>query len=386
MKKLKISIISGSRAEYGILYWIIKELNTVKNFKINFIVSGSHLSKNFGYTIKQIKKDKIEVNEKVFINVEKDTILDINKSISEGIIAFTKVFIKNKPDLIMLVGDRFETFSAAISAYTLRIPIAHIHGGEITEGAYDEGFRHSITKMSHIHFASNKIHKKRIIQLGENSKNVYVVGAPGIDNIYRLKLYNKISLEKKLKIKFANRNLLITLHSETLNTEKNISNINNLIGAINSLDNTNIFFTLANPDVGGNIINKIINKYVLQNREKSYVFKSLGQKNYLSLLKYVDVVIGNSSSGIIEVPSFKKASINLGNRQSGRLQAKSIINCDNQKKDILKAINRVYSKNFQKKLKNIVNPYGDGNASKKIVKILKEKNMKDIIIKKFYDL
>lgn len=387
-KKLNIAVVTGSRAEYGLLYWLIKSLDS--NNKINFklIVTGMHLSKKFGNTINEIKKDGFKIDSKIDLNLKSDSELDIGNSISLGVKKFTKKFINLKLDLLFLLGDRFEIFSAAAAANVTRTPIAHIHGGETTLGSNDEVYRHAITKMSHLHFTSTNAYKKRVIQLGEDPKNVFVVGAPGLENIKKLKLLSKTELEKKIHYKFSKKNLLITYHPTTLDKDKNSTERKfvNLLKALDRLKNTNLIFTKANADTGGAKINLLIDDYIKKNSQKSWSFTSMGQINYLSSLKYMDGVIGNSSSGIIEAPSLKIGTINIGDRQKGRIMSKSIINCSDNINDIIKSINKLYTKRFKKSLSEMKNPYDYGFASKKIINHLFTIDLNNIIKKKFYDL
>ena len=381
----KLFVITGSRAEYGILKNLIKELKKDKYFKTDVIATGMHLSKEFGYTINEILKDKIKVKHKININLNSDKPYGISKSTGTGIIKFSKFFSKNRPDLAVVLGDRFEILAACTAAYFHRIPVAHLHGGESTEGLVDEGIRHSITKMSHIHFVSTKKYKKKVIQLGEAPKNVHLVGAVGIESIKKNKYLSKEFLEKELNIRFAKRNILVTFHSVTLENNTSKIQFKNLLTSLKKLKDTNIFFTKTNSDTYGRVINRLIDAFAKKNNN-CFVFKSLGSQNYLSVLKFVDLVVGNSSSGIIEVPSFKIPTINIGDRQKGRVQASSTINCNPTSKEITRSINKAYSPKFRKKLRNLKNPYDSGLTSLKIIKQLKKKKLNSLIKKKFYEI
>ena len=309
-------MLTGSRADYGLFYWLIKEMTQSKKIDLKIIVSGMHLLKDFGNTIKEIRKDGFKVNSIVNIKLKIDTDFGIAKSIGLGVKNFTSVFQRIRPDLLVLMGDRFETFAAATSANILRLPIAHIHGGETTLGAFDEAFRHSITKMSHLHFTSTRTYRKRVIQLGEHPRRVFYVGAPGLENIIRFKMLSKKEISQKLFYKFAKKNFMITYHPVTLENNTSEKHFKNILKAINKLKNTHFIFTKANADTGGRIINTLIDKYVKNNPEKAWKYESLGQLKYLSVLKFMDGVVGNSSSGIIEAPSLGIATINIGDRQS----------------------------------------------------------------------
>ncbi len=384
--KKKICVVTGSRAEYGLLYWFMKEIKREKNLKLQLVVTGMHLSPVFGNTIKEILKDGFKVNRKVKMLLPNDTPASIAKSVGVGMIKFADVLNDLKPDMLVVLGDRFELISATYAALIARIPVAHFHGGELTEGLIDDATRHSITKMSHLHFVANKVYKKRVIQLGENPKSVFNVGGTGIDNIKKLKLLNKNKLEKKLKIKLKKKNIIVTFHPVTLEVSTAKNSFNELLKALRKKKDINIIFTKTNADTDGRIIIKQIEKFVRENKNRSCCFTSLGQLNYLSLLQYVDGVVGNSSSGLLEVPTYKIGTINIGDRQGGRLKALSVIDCKTNYKSIIKAINTLYSNKFQKRLKKTINPYGNGGASKKAVKILKRTSLKNIIKKKFYNI
>ena len=379
-----IFVVSGSRADYGLLYYLIKGIKEDEFLKLSIVATGMHLSESFGNTYTEIEKD-FKINFKVPVLNESDSAYGITRSIGDGVSNFGKLFQDNKPDLLIILGDRYEILAASIAALIHNIPIAHLHGGEKTEGAFDEAIRHSITKMSHIHFVSHNEYRDRVIQLGEQPENVFNVGALGIENIKKLSLLNLNELEGKLNFKFSSRNLLVTFHPETLGKKKSIAQIQELFNALIQLKDTQIIITLPNADPEGLSLIAYINEFA-SSYSNFHVFKSLGQLKYLSCIKYVDGVIGNSSSGILEVPSFKKGTINIGDRQKGRIQSDSIINCSANTKDILLAIDSLYSKTFQKGLKYSENPYGDGSSSGKIISIIKKINTKNLLMKSFYDL
>ena len=381
----KICIVTGSRAEYGLLRNLILNLKKEKKFKISLIVTGTHLSNKHGLTINEIKKDKHKISKKINLNITKDDSIGIAKSISIGINKFTTFFEKIKPDLLIVLGDRFEILTAAISATICRLPICHLHGGELTEALLDDVFRHSITKMSQIHFAATNNYKKRIIQLGENPKKVFCIGGLGVDSIKKHKILNKKELEKILKIKFLKKSVLVTFHPETLNKKSTKKNFKELTIALKKLKDTTIIFTMPNYDIESLVIHKLIKQFTRENKNSHY-FKSLGQKNYYSCCKQVDCMVGNSSSGLLEMPTFKKFSINIGDRQKGRDRAKSVIDCKFENKKILKAINYSLNKRNQKTLVNIKNPYGNGGATRRIISLLKKENFNNLIKKKFYDI
>ena len=381
----KICVVTGTRAEYGLLYWLMKEIEADKELELQLIVTGMHLSPEFGLTYKEIEKE-FSVNKKIEMLLSSDTSVGISKSMGLAQISFAESYDELKPDIVIVLGDRYEIFSATSAAMIARIPIAHIHGGEKTEGLIDEPIRHSITKMSHLHFTATDEYKNRVIQLGENPSRVFNVGGMGIENIKRLKLLSKDEFEKSIEFKLNIKNILVTFHPVTLENSTAQEQFKELLDAIDELEDTNIIFTKANSDTDGRVINQMIDEYVTKNSHKSIVFTSLGQLRYLSALQYVDAVVGNSSSGLAEAPSFKIGTINIGDRQKGRIKASSVIDCEPNKDSILNSFEKLYSKEFQETLKTTINPYGDGYASKKIVEILKSVDLGNILKKSFYDL
>ena len=385
MRKKKLCVVTGSRAEYGLLYWLMKAIDADKDLELQLIVTGMHLSKDFGLTYKEIEKD-FKINKKIDIDLSIDTSLGISNSMSIALKLIAKAYDELKPDIILILGDRYEIFSAASAAMIAKIPLAHFHGGELTEGSWDDCIRHCVTKMSHIHFTAADEYKKRVIQLGEDPNTVFNVGALGIENIKRLQLLSKKEFEKSIKFKLNKKNLLITFHPATLENNSSKKQFQQLLDALDELNDTNLIFTKSNSDLNGKIINQMIDDYTNRNSKKSIGFISLGQLKYLSILQYVDAVVGNSSSGIIEAPSFKIGTINIGDRQRGRLQASSVINCEPKKKLILKALKKLYSKKFCRNIKNSSNPYYNGYSSQKILNVIKKTNLKTLIKKPFYNL
>ena len=382
---MKCCVITGTRAEFGLLYWLMKEIQKDRNLELQTIVTGMHLSPEFGNTYKEVEKE-FTIDQKIETLLSSDTIVGVSKSMGLGLISFSETFDRLKPDLIIVLGDRFEIFAAVSAAMISRIPVAHLHGGEATEGLVDEAIRHSITKMSHLHFTATSEYKKRVIQLGEQPKMVHNVGGLGIDNILKLELLSKENLEKEISFRFNKLTFLVTFHPVTLENHTSEAQFQNLLDALGLFENAKIIFTKCNADTDGRVINKMIDKYAKNNKDRVSAYFSLGQLRYLSALKHVDVIIGNSSSGLAEVPSFKKATINIGDRQNGRIKAKSVIDCNPEIKDIQKAINRAISLEFKEILQNCNNPYGEGGASKKIVEIIKTTDFDNILKKKFYNL
>ena len=377
MSKRKICVVTGTRAEYGLFYPILKKIEKSDKLELQLIASTMHLSSEFGLTYKQIEQDGFKIDDKIENLLSVDSKSAIAKSTGLATILLSDSFTRLNPDVVLLLGDRFETFAAALTAMLLNIPIAHIHGGEITQGAVDEQIRHAITKMSHIHFTSTQEYKHRIIQMGENKDNIFNVGAPGIDNIMNLELLSKDDLEKDLNWYFGEKSALFTYHPITLeNTDLN-KDIDKILRSIKESD-LNILFTYANSDDNGRLINSKIEVFCKKNPKKYKLVKSLGQLRYLSAMKYVDILIGNTSSGIIEAASFKKPVVNIGNRQKGRLQSNNIVNCK------IKTLNSAIDEAMNLDCQDIVNIYGDGNSSSKIISVMENIDLN--IIKKFTDL
>ena len=385
--KRKICFITGTRAEYGLLRQLILDASKDKSITTQLIVTGTHLSERHGFTYKEIETDGITISKKVDLKIKGDSSREVIQYISEGLNGFSKAFDILKPNMIVVLGDRYEILAAAISAMISNIPIAHLHGGETTEGAFDEAIRHSITKMSHLHFVAAPEYQKRVNQLGEVPQNIFLVGGLGVDAIHRVKLMKKSELEESLDFSFGKRNFLITVHPETLEKNKTPKEqMGELLAALESLKDTKFIFTLPNADTNNIQISKMIEEFQARHPYSSKVFSSLGQLRYYSTLKFVDAVVGNSSSGLTEAPSFKIGTINIGGRQSGRLKALSVIDCDFDKNQILRSIKTLQSKSFQKKLLTITNPYGAPGAPQKILQHIKKISLNNILKKNFYDL
>lgn len=369
----RVALVTSTRSEYGIMYRLIDKLSVDKDVDFYLLVTGMHLSDKFGVTKNEITQP---VYKEIDIDIEKEPAYSLALAIEK----FYNVFREIKPDILVVLGDRFEIMGVVQAAMLNNIPVAHIHGGEITEGAIDDAIRHSITKMSHLHFTSCEEYRKRVIQLGENPKRVFNIGSLGVENIKKIQLLSKTDLEESLGFNFTEKNILVTFHPVTLEGDVK-KQFNELLDALNNLKDTNIIITCPNADPGNDEIFELIQKFKLLNKN-IYVYKSLGMQRYLSCLKYVDMVVGNSSSGIIEVPSFKIPTINIGNRQKGRIQAESIINCIPEKNNILSAIDIAYKKDFS----NTINPYEKEDTLENLLKILKNYDLNNIIKKNFYDL
>jgi len=382
---MKICTVTGSRAEFFILKNLIAKFQKERTIKHDLLVTGSHNSNLFGKTINFIKKEKIKVKSIINLNIKSDNPNDIAKYLAVGIQKFSEKYLKIKPNLLLILGDRYEIYSAVVAAYLNRIPIAHIHGGEITQGSLDEGIRHSITKFSNIHFVSTKEYSTRVNQLGENKKYIFNVGSLGVESTKKYKIFDKKNLEELLNIKFNKKNVLMTFHPETTKSkQENITNLNKFLHCLKSLKTTTIIITIPGADHYYKTILSILKKFIKKNKN-FFLFKSLGQDYYFSLCKIVDFMIGNSSSGIIEMPSFKKGTINLGIRQLGRVQANSILNVDFNESKILNAIKKIYSKKFNLLLESVVNPYEKNNTSSKILNVIKNIDLKKIKHKQFFD-
>ncbi|MED0658397.1 UDP-N-acetylglucosamine 2-epimerase [Bacillus smithii] len=381
MNKRKICVVTGTRAEYGLLYWLMKEIQADPDLELQIIATGMHLSPEFGLTYKQIEEDGFVINEKVEMLLSSDTPVGVAKSLGLGTIGFADSLNRLKPDILVLLGDRFEILAAAQAAMIARILIAHIHGGEVTYGAYDDAIRHAVTKMSYVHFVTTEEHRKRVIRLGEHPNRVYNVGAPGIENIVRMSLLTKEQLEELLGIALEEPVFLITHHPTTLSSNP-IEGTEELLEALNNFKNATMIFTKANADNNGRKINSLISAYVSQNPRKRKLFDSLGQLKYLSLLKYANVIIGNSSSGLFEAPYLETPTINIGNRQSGRIRPSSVFDCDPNVKEITEAITKALNYKFENDDQYKI--FGDGKTSKRILSILKKIEIKPIM-KKFYD-
>ena len=382
---MKICVATGTRAEYGLLRPLMTAIKNEPNWQLQILVTGAHLSPEFGLTFQEIEKDGFHIDKKVEMLLSSDTASSIVKSMGLGMIGFSDALRDLNPDLLVILGDRYEMLALASSTLIFTIPIIHLHGGEITEGAYDDAIRHSISKMSHLHFASTEEYKNRIIQLGENPKFVHNVGAIGLDSVKKLPLLSQDELEQELDFQFKKYNYQVTFHPSTLDKESPEKQFQILLNVIDKQEDSFFVFTKANADTGGRIINKMIDDYVSKNSDKARAFSSLGNLRFLSLVKFCDAVVGNSSSGILEVPSLKTATINIGDRQKGRIQAESIINTKVSEIEILDAFEKVKSEEFKNIVKNSVNPYGSGDTTEKMMAELREINLEAFRTKQFYD-
>ena len=381
---IKITVFTGTRAEYGLLYWLIKDIELDPQLQLQLIVSGTHLSPEFGLTYKEIEADGFKIDEKVDILLSSDTPVGTAKSLGLGVIGFSDSLSRLDPNVVVILGDRYEALAMAQTAMIMKKPILHLHGGEISEGAYDDAFRHAITKLSYLHATSTEKHRERVIQLGEMPGRVVNVGAIGLDHLSRTKLLSLEELATSLDFQLNQPYFLVTYHSVTLGNEDPVEAVKSLLLALDDFDSHQVILTFPNADDGGRKIIPLLEKYASLSPDRVLLIPSLGQKRYLSAVKYSDAVIGNSSSGIIEVPSFDVPTINIGLRQKGRLAAKSVINCAPNIFVIKEAIDIAISKKYKIKGEKILNPYGQGDASSKVIKMIK--NMTFSPMKTFYDM
>jgi GDP/UDP-N,N'-diacetylbacillosamine 2-epimerase (hydrolysing) len=344
-----------------------------------------HMSPEFGLTYRDIEADGFHIDRKLEMLTSSDSSAGVTKSVGLGMIAFADAFEQLQPDIVLVLGDRFEILAAASAALMARLPLAHLHGGEVTEGAFDDAIRHAITKMAHFHFVAAEPYRRRVIQLGESPERVFVSGGLGVDTIRKTPLLTRAELESSLDFHLGKKNLLVTFHPVTLEPGAGPAHMAELLKALDQLEETKLIFTMPNADTGSRELIRMIEEFV-STRQHAKAFTSLGQLRYLSCMAHMDGVVGNSSSGLAEVPSFKKGTVNIGDRQRGRLRAESVIDCQPDSASILAAIERIYSAAFQTKLESVVNPYGNGGASEMIVDVLKNHELGDIVKKSFHDL
>jgi GDP/UDP-N,N'-diacetylbacillosamine 2-epimerase (hydrolysing) len=383
--KRKICVITGTRAEYGLLQLLIQGLKDDPQTLLQLVVTGMHLSPEFGSSYRNIENDGFFIDRKVEMLLSSDSDVGIGKSFGLGVIGFVEAISELSPHLILVLGDRFEILAAVSAALFLKVPVVHLHGGEVTEGALDESMRHAITKMSQVHCVATDEYRKRVIQLGEIPERVHCVGGLGVDMIKHTYLMDRYDLERDLDFKFRTKNLLVTLHPETLATMPPEKQMLELLSALGDLSDTGIIFTQPNADAGSREIISMVKNFVATH-PNAREYSSLGQRRYLSCMAFCDAIVGNSSSGLLEAPTFKKGTINIGDRQLGRQQASSVINCRAERNEIKSALQKLYSLEFQACLLNVINPYGDGGATVRIINIIKSLSLDEITKKPFYDL
>jgi UDP-hydrolysing UDP-N-acetyl-D-glucosamine 2-epimerase len=384
--KRKICIYTSTRAEYGLLRGVLQEIESEPTLQLQILASGMHLSPEFGMTIQEIRADGFEPDETIEILLSSDTPAAICKSMGLAMIGYGEAIERLRPDMVLLLGDRFETFCMAAAAHVCRVPLAHIHGGETTEGAIDEAFRHAITKMSHLHFASCEAYRQRIIQLGEAPERVFNVGALGVENIRRMSLMERSELAESIGFNLEKPYFLVTFHPVTLEKSTSEEQIQSLLDALDAFPEYNVIFTKANADTDGRVINRLIDEYAEKRPERCFTATSLGMHRYLSAVKYTTAVIGNSSSGIVEAPSFKIPTVNIGDRQKGRVSAESVVDCESSAASIKAAIHKSISSEFQQLLKNAKNPYEKSGTASEIVSAVTAFDPAGLIKKKFYNI
>lgn len=381
---MKVAVFTGTRAEYGLLYWLLKDIQDDPELVLQLLVSGMHLSPEFGETYQQIEQDGFFIDEKIEILLSSDSAVGTAKSMGLGVLGFADALNRLTPDVLVILGDRFEALAAAQTAMILRVPILHLHGGEITEGAYDDAIRHAISKLSYLHGTSTEEYRQRVIQLGEQPERVKNVGAIGLDHLRRAEFMDVAEIARSLGFTLNQPYFLVTYHPVTLGEEKPEQSFNALLDALDEFKDHQVIITYPNADDGGRRIIPLLEQYAKSNQKRVCAIPSLGQKRYLSTVKHAAAVIGNSSSGIIEVPSFNVPTVNIGVRQQGRLAAKSVLNCDANKQSIMASIKSAINREYTSPNEHIENPYGAGNASEQVITMLK--NMQFEPSKSFYDL
>lgn len=382
----KIAVVTGTRAEYSLLYWLMKEIEADDALELQLLVTAMHLSPEFGSTYRDIEADGFTINAKVEMLISGDTAVSVSKSLGLGTIGFADAYEQLQPDVVVILGDRFEMLAATQAAAIANIPIAHIHGGEVTEGAVDDAIRHAITKFSSLHFVAANEYGRRVIQMGERPDSVYDVGALGLDAILRTPPLSRETLEQELGLDLARPIALVTYHPVTRESEDPTPAMSELLTALEDIPQLDLLITYPNADAGGRRLIKQIESYAAENPSRVTLVPNLGRLRYYSLLPHVAVVVGNSSSGIIEVPFFHKPTVNIGHRQAGRLRAKSVLDCDENRSEIVKAVQQAMSMKFQAGLTDMKCPYGNGDASRRIVEILREIPSKQLKKQAFYDL
>ena len=381
----KICVVTGTRSEFGLMRWLMQEISASDGLTLQVIATGMHLSPEFGSTYRDIELAGFKIDARVEMLLSADTASAVTKSMGLGLIGYADAYVLLAPDLVVLLGDRFEVFAAAAAAMIAGIPIAHLHGGETTEGAFDEAIRHSITKMSHLHFVAAEDYRRRVIQLGEQPERIFLVGGLGVDAIKRFTLMDREALQASLDFKLGQRNLLITFHPVTLELQNSRLQMGELLAALDELTDTHLIFTMPNADNGSRELAEMVENFVTTHGN-ARVFTSLGQMHYLSCMKFVAGVVGNSSSGLSEAPTMGIGTINIGDRQKGRLSATSVINCEPTLESIREALLRLFEPSFQSALKNTKNPYGDGGATEKIIEVIRSHSYEHLLKKTFYDL
>jgi UDP-hydrolysing UDP-N-acetyl-D-glucosamine 2-epimerase len=383
VKAKRICVITGSRADYGLLYWVLHDLNAHPDVELQLVVTGMHLAPQFGLTVREIERDGFEISRSVEMLLSSDTCSGVAKSIGLGVIGMSDAFEQLRPDVVLVLGDRFEVLAAVQACLVHNIPVAHIAGGDTTEGAFDESIRHAVTKMAHVHFVTNEQSARRVRQLGEDPQRIHVVGSPGLDHLRRRPLLDRAALEEALGARLGVRNLLVTFHPVTLEPGETERQCTELLAALDGLGaDTTLWFTRPNADTGGHAIASALDAWAVKRPDRAHVYSSLGQLRYLSLMSQVDAVVGNSSSGLYEAPSFGVPTVDIGDRQRGRFAAASVLHCAPERGAIGETIGRALSLDCS----GVVNPYGDGRAAGRIVEVLRKLPPATELLKKVFHL
>lgn len=384
----KVCVITSTRAEYGLLKPLLAQIAQEESLELQIVATGAHLSPEFGLTYKQIEEDGFDIAEKIEILLSSDTAIGVSKTMALALSGLAECFARLRPDILVVLGDRYEIFAAVAAAAVANVPVAHISGGETTQGAFDEAFRHSITKMSYLHFTSTEEYRRRVIQLGEQPDRVFCVGALGVENIKKMPLLSKEELEREIGFSLKERYALVTFHPVTLEKQTAAGQFENLLWALDQMKDLKVIFTKANADTDGRVINAMIDAYAKKNKDRVAAYTSLGQLKYLSAMKYADVVVGNSSSGIVEAPAMGVPTLNIGDRQKGRIMGESIVSCPPEAQAILDALKACLAPEFKGKTRQLPNPYGNGDTSRQITEIIKDclYNKTIDLKKQFYDL
>ena len=380
----KVCVVTGSRAEYGLLRWVIEGIRDSASLELQLVVTGTHLSHEFGFTVQEIERDGFAIDYRVEMLLSSDTSVGVAKSLGLGVIGFADALETLKPDVELVLGERYEIFAAATPAMIARIPIAHIHGGELTEGAVDDAIRHAITKMSHLHFVAAEDYRDRVIQMGEQPDRVFNVGGLGVEAVKRTKLMSRSEVEDSLGVKFISPSFLITFHPVTLEPNTSATHFEDVLEDLRDLNDAQFLFTMPNADTEGRRIRSLIESFCADVANAHY-FESLGQRLYLSTMAQVSGVVGNSSSGLLEAPAVGVGTVNIGTRQDRRIKASSVVDCGTQREDVVKALRRLTSESFRKGLVDLINPYGRGDASTKIISVLEEQTASVLLRKVFGD-
>ena len=382
--KRKICVVTGARSDFGLLRPLMDEIKKSNKLELRVIVTGMHLSEKHGSTYKEVEK-YYAVDVTVDTGLKSDSPLDITKSMGNGLIGIANALGILNPDVVLILGDRYEILPVAIASVMANIPLAHLHGGETTEGAIDESLRHAITKLAHIHFVAAEPYRKRVIQLGENPNHIFMVGGLGVDAITKTVFLKPHEVENIFNIKFNKKNLLITFHPITLESASSLKQMQILLHVLEGLRDTSLIFTFPNADAGSSELISLVKDFS-KSRNHVFVCKSMGQQGYLSCLKHVDGVIGNSSSGILEAPTLCVPTVNIGNRQKGRICASSIINCEPTYLEIDKSIKLIFDAQFRTKLPSTISPYGDGGACHRIIEVLESIPLNQVLTKQFNNI